>query len=70
MKEKARALSDQKTDRQPNRRHQSRNRGTIAFEVENLGRQLIAVQWSDGPMMYVFPKEIEIGDRDVLPSVH
>ena len=24
--------------------------GTIAFEVENLGRQLIAVRWNDGPM--------------------
>jgi len=41
--------------------------GTIAFEVENLGRQLIAVRWNDAPMTYVFPDEIELADS--LPII-
>ena len=34
--------------------------GTIAYEVENLGRRLILVLWDSGPSMYAFADEIEI----------
>lgn len=34
--------------------------GTIAYETENLGRQLIQVQWDTGFSTYVFPDDIEI----------
>ena len=34
--------------------------GTIAYEVENLGRRMILVQWDNGPSMFAFPDEIEI----------
>jgi hypothetical protein len=44
--------------------------GTIAFEVENLGRQLIAVRWNDAPLTYVFPDEIELADSETCPSLH
>ena len=36
------------------------SQGTIAYEMENLGRQLIRVQWDMGSSTYVFPDEIEI----------
>lgn len=42
-------------------------RGTIKGEIENLGRQLIAVRWDTGLEMYVFPDEINI---DESPSDH
>jgi hypothetical protein len=38
------------------------NQGTIVYEFENLGRQLILVQWDGGPSLYAFPDEIEIID--------
>jgi hypothetical protein len=44
--------------------------GVIAYEVENLGRQLIAVRWSDSLVTYVFPDEIEIADDDSTPALH
>ena len=34
--------------------------GTIAYETENLGRQLIQVQWDTGVSIYVFPNDVEI----------
>ncbi len=40
------------------------NEGTIANELENLGRTLILVRWDTGPSTYVFPDEIEIMDPD------
>jgi hypothetical protein len=36
--------------------------GTIESEINNLGRQLIAVRWDNGLHMYVFPDEIEIDE--------
>jgi hypothetical protein len=36
------------------------DQGTIAYEVENLGRRLILVQWDNGASMYAFAEEIEI----------
>jgi hypothetical protein len=38
------------------------SQGTIVHELENLGRQLILVQWEGGPSLYVFADEIEIMD--------
>jgi hypothetical protein len=40
------------------------NQGTIAYEVENLGRRLILVRWDHGPSTYVFPDEDEIEVMD------
>ena len=36
------------------------SQGTISYEIENLGRQLIHVQWDTGFSTYVFPDEIDI----------
>jgi hypothetical protein len=36
------------------------NQGTIVYEIEDLERQLILVEWDGGPSVYVFPSEIEI----------
>lgn len=36
------------------------NQGTIVYEIEDLERQLILVEWDGGPSLYVFPSEIEI----------
>jgi hypothetical protein len=38
--------------------------GTIQHHMENLGRQLISVQWDNGVTDYVFPSETEIVDRN------
>jgi hypothetical protein len=37
--------------------------GTILYEMENLGRQLILVNWDSGISVPVFPDEIEIEDQ-------
>ena len=34
--------------------------GTIRYETENLGRNLVMVQWDQGFIVPVFPKEIEV----------
>ena len=36
------------------------NQGTIVYEIEDVERQLILVDWDGGPSLYVFPNEIEI----------
>jgi hypothetical protein len=41
--------------------------GTILYEMENLGRQLILVNWDSGISVPVFPDEIEI-ERQVSAS--
>ncbi len=41
------------------------NQGTIVYEIEDLGRRLILVEWDGDSSFYVFPSEIEIrGTRD------
>jgi hypothetical protein len=41
------------------------NQGTIVYEIEDLERQLILVEWDGGPSLYVFPSEIDItGTRE------
>ena len=37
-------------------------KGTIEFEIDNLGRRLISVRWDDSFQMYVFPDEIDLVD--------
>ena len=36
------------------------SQGTVVYETENLGRQLILVQWDTGVTVPVFPDEIEL----------
>ena len=39
--------------------------GVIQYDIDNLGRHLISVQWDNGVIDYVYPLEIEIlGQRD------
>jgi len=40
--------------------------GTIQYEIENLGRNLIFVDWDNGLSLFVFPNEIEIIGGDLL----
>ena len=43
--------------------------GIIQYNMDNLGRHLISVQWDDGVIDYVYPLEIELlGQRDDLLS--
>jgi hypothetical protein len=42
--------------------------GTIAFETENLGRQLILVDWDRGLSTCAFANEIEVIDANEHPS--
>jgi hypothetical protein len=44
------------------------NQGTIVYEMENLGRRLILVQWDDSLSAYVFPDEIDITGSKETPS--
>ena len=37
--------------------------GTILYQTENLGRQLIFVNWDNGIAVHVFPDEIEIENQ-------
>ncbi len=36
------------------------SQGTVMYETENLGRQLILVSWDNGISVPVFPDEIEL----------
>jgi len=36
------------------------SQGTVVYETENLGRQLIFVSWDTGISVPVFPDEIEL----------
>jgi len=38
--------------------------GTIQYDVENIGRHLLSVEWDSGVTDYVYPFEIEILDED------
>ena len=39
--------------------------GTIQYEIENVGRYLILVDWDNGLSLNVSPSEIEIIDGDL-----
>jgi hypothetical protein len=40
--------------------------GTICYEIENLGRLLVLVEWEQGFTVPVFPHEIEVANLDNL----
>jgi hypothetical protein len=43
--------------------------GTIEYEVENLGRRLVFVQWDNGMKVAVFSGEIEIDNNHLHVDV-
>jgi hypothetical protein len=43
--------------------------GIIQYDMENLGRHLISVQWDNGVIDYVYPPEIEIFGQGEEPDV-
>jgi hypothetical protein len=45
------------------------SQGTIVYETENLGRQLILVAWDSGFSVPVFPTEVALEDRQT-EAVH
>jgi hypothetical protein len=45
--------------------------GVIQYDMENLGRHLIRVQWDCGMIDYAYPMEIEIlGQTETAVAVH
>ncbi len=38
--------------------------GTIQYDLENIGRHLLSVEWDSGVTDYVYPFEIEILDEE------
>jgi hypothetical protein len=47
--------------------------GIIQYDINNLGRHLIGVQWDSGVIDYVYPLEIEIlgqGDEPALNALN
>ncbi len=43
--------------------------GTVVYELDNLGRHLILVEWDTGISVPVFPDEIELA-RGCAASLH
>ena len=43
--------------------------GTIQYDLENIGRHLLSVEWENGVTDYVYPFEIEILDEEEPSSV-
>jgi hypothetical protein len=44
--------------------------GTIQYDLENIGRHLLSVEWENGVTDYVYPFEIEILDEEEPLSVN
>lgn len=42
--------------------------GTICYEIDNLGRQLIFVNWDSGISVPVFPDEIELAEECIYAA--
>lgn len=40
--------------------------GTILYEMESRGRHLINVQWDNGVISLVSPREIEVIEGDII----
>ncbi len=38
--------------------------GTIRYEMDNLGRRLVFVDWDNGMRVPVFPHEIEVPEQE------
>lgn len=43
--------------------------GVIQYDMENLGRHLIRVQWDSGVVDYAYPLEIEIIGQEEVASI-
>jgi hypothetical protein len=52
-----RATKEISSHRGPIRRY---SEGIIQYDIDNLGRHLISVQWDNGVIDYVYPLEIEV----------
>lgn len=44
------------------------SQGTIIYETENLGRQLLLVEWDAGFAVPVFPDEIAMDGQDLVKA--
>jgi hypothetical protein len=64
---KCRAIKEIRSHRGLVRR---RSEGIIQYDIDNLGRHLISVQWDNGVIDYVYPPEIEILGREEEPDFH
>jgi len=42
--------------------------GTVIYEMDNLGRHLILVNWDNGILVPVFPGEVEFEGEPTLPA--
>ncbi len=40
--------------------------GTLRYEMDNLGRHLVFVDWDNGMRVPVFPQEIEVLEKEAL----
>jgi hypothetical protein len=58
---RCRATNEISSYRGPIRRY---SEGIIQYDIDNLGRHLISVQWDNGVIDYVYPLEIEILGRE------
>lgn len=43
------------------------SQGTVIYEMDNLGRHLILVNWDSGILVPVFPDEIELEHEHAVP---
>lgn len=43
------------------------SQGTVVYEMDNLGRHLILVNWDSGISVPVFPDEVELGREYAAP---
>jgi hypothetical protein len=46
------------------------SQGTLVYEIENLGRRLILVNWDNGFSVPVFPHEIDVEHRVTVVTTH
>jgi hypothetical protein len=45
------------------------SRGTIRYELDNLGRRLVFVDWDNGMGVPVFPHEIEVQAEEIAQRI-
>jgi hypothetical protein len=64
---RCRATKEVRSHRGPIRRY---SEGIIQYDIDNLGRHLISVQWDNGVIDYVYPLEIEILGPEEEPDRH
>jgi hypothetical protein len=64
---RCRATKEIRSQRGPIRRY---SEGIIQYDIDNLGRHLISVQWDNGVIDYVYPLEIEILGPEEEPDRH